>query len=73
MSTKVRFIFGKTVRKLRKERGMSQEELGARANLHRTYIGDVERGTRNVSIDNMAKLADALGVSFSFLVQQMGR
>ena len=51
--------------------GMSQEKLGELAELHRTYIGDIERGERNVSLLNMEKIATALGVKLSALVRQM--
>lgn len=50
---------------------MSQEELGERAELHRTYIGGIERGERNVSLLNMEKIANALKVKLSVLVRQM--
>lgn len=52
--------FGKNVRFRREALGISQEELGYRAGLHRTYIGSVERGERNVSLVNICKLAAAL-------------
>jgi len=55
--------FGRAVRKERFELGLSQEELAHRASLHRTYISDVELGTRNVSIKSIAKLARALNLS----------
>ena len=48
------------LRTTRKERGISQEELAAIAGLHRTYVGAIERGERNVSIDNIERLALAL-------------
>lgn len=51
------------MRELRKKLGILQEELGFRANLHRTYIGSVERAEQNVSIDNIHKIAKALKVS----------
>jgi transcriptional regulator with XRE-family HTH domain len=54
--------FGQTVRRLREEGGWSQEELGDRAGLHRTYIGGIERGERNVSLLNIVALARAFGV-----------
>ena len=48
------------LRARRKELGISQEELADRAGLHRTYVGSIERQERNVSIDNIERLADAL-------------
>lgn len=59
--------FGRRIRKLRKEAGLSQEELGFQANLHRTYIGAIERGEQNVSLKNIKKLAKTLKVSVSAL------
>ena len=50
---------------------MSQEVLGEEAGLHRTYIGSVERGERNVSIDGMERLAKALGVDISDLLVKL--
>ena len=54
---------GQRIRKLRRQLGISQEELASRANLDRTYITSVERGKRNISVVNLEKLANALGVS----------
>jgi transcriptional regulator with XRE-family HTH domain len=55
-------IVGERVRKRREELGLSQEALGGGARLHRTYISDIERGRRNISIDVLERIADALGV-----------
>lgn len=60
--------FGEKVRKLRKERGISQEELAGRAGLHRTYVSSVERGERNVSLETIDKLARGLGFPMSDLM-----
>lgn len=54
--------FGSSVRTRRLEQGWSQEELAHRAGLHRTYIGSVERGERNLALSNAYALADALGL-----------
>ena len=61
--------FGKRVKEARLKREMSQADVAARLGLHSTYISQVERGVRNVSIKNVEKLARALGVSPSALLQ----
>ena len=53
---------GKRIRTRRHELGLSQEKLAFKCRLHRTYISDVERGTRNISIENLEKIAKALDV-----------
>jgi transcriptional regulator with XRE-family HTH domain len=62
--------FGSNVQKFRKKKGLSQEELAEKCGLHRTYIGGIERGERNVSLINLNKLAKALGVKVSKLVER---
>ncbi len=54
--------FGARVKELRHTKGLSQEELANKAGLHRTYISDIERGDRNVSLENIYKLAKGLSV-----------
>ena len=58
----IRKKFGKRVRLLRNSAKLSQEALGFKAGIHRTYIGSIERGEQNVSLDNIHKLAKALKV-----------
>lgn len=55
---------GSRIRKIRKSRGWSQEQLAFESGLDRTYIGSVERGERNVAVINLKKIGDALGVTF---------
>ncbi len=60
--------FGKRVRAVREQQGFSQEGLGAKAGLHRTYISLIERGKQSATLDTMEKIAGALGVSVKKLV-----
>jgi transcriptional regulator with XRE-family HTH domain len=61
--------FGQKVRRLRQARQLSQEKLAFISNIHRTYLGGIERGERNPSLKNIAKIAEALGVTLSELFQ----
>lgn len=63
-------LFGEKVRSIRKDKLLSQEELADLCCLHRTYIGSVERGERNITLLNAEKIADALQVSLSLLVSR---
>lgn len=55
-------IVGHNIKRLRTQAGLSQEELAYRAKLHRTYISSIERGERNVSVENIFAIAEALKV-----------
>lgn len=55
-------VFGTNLRKYRNELGVSQEKFAEMCGLHRTYISDVERFQRNIALDNVQKIADALGI-----------
>ena len=63
--------FGAAVRQLREKRGISQEKLAAMAGISRTYMSEVERGVTMVSLLTVSKLADALGLSMSRLLQHV--
>ena len=60
--------FGQRIRELRQERGLSQEQLADETGFHRTYIGMVERGERNLSLSNVAILAKVFELSISELL-----
>lgn len=62
MSTSITKVFGTNIRRLRMSQNLSQEALAFKADLHRTYIGAVERGERNITLINAEKIARALGV-----------
>lgn len=64
----IRKLLGDTIKRIRQKKKMSQEELAFESGLHRTYISDIERGTRNVSIKNIEKIARALNVSLKELM-----
>ncbi len=64
---KILIAFGNKIRELRKENGLSQEELSYRADLHRTYIGMIERAEKNITLTNIEKVAKALDVKIKEL------
>jgi transcriptional regulator with XRE-family HTH domain len=69
MENHQRKIFGANIRRLRKIKGLSQEQLADEAGIHRTYIGAVERGERNISLDNIVAIAHGLKVRASELLE----
>lgn len=68
VSDSARQRFALNLRLERMRQGLSQEELAHRSGLHRTYVSSVERGQRNISIDNMERLALALSVELTLLL-----
>lgn len=64
---KILIIFGTNVRKFRKEKGLSQEELAFKSDLHRTYIGMIERAEKNITLVNIEKVANALEININKL------
>lgn len=64
-------VFGTNVRKYRLEKGVSQEKFAEMCNLHRTYISDIERFQRSISLDNIQKIADALEIdTYKLFIQE---
>jgi transcriptional regulator with XRE-family HTH domain len=70
MKNSILRYFGDNVKRLRKDKGWSQEDLAEKAGLHRTYIGSIERSERNVSLLNIERIAGALGVSIEILIRK---
>lgn len=62
-------LLGRKIRKLRQEKGLSQEEFAHIADIDRSYIGQIERGERNIAFSNILKVAKALGVKLSDLTE----
>lgn len=69
MKSDILILFGQNVQKARKAAGFSQEQLAEKAGVHRTYIGMIERAEKNITLCNMEKIADALGIDICFLLQ----
>jgi len=63
MANKLSTIVGNNIKKYRKKLGISQEELADKAGLHRTYIGGIERGERNITLDSLQVIAVALNIA----------
>jgi transcriptional regulator with XRE-family HTH domain len=68
-AAELQLSFGTNLMAWRKHRGLTQEALGQATGIARTYISDIERGARNISLQNMARLAEALGISIPELFQ----
>ncbi|RHO87126.1 XRE family transcriptional regulator [Ruminococcus sp. AF41-9] len=71
MESEIRIKFGRTLRRLRKNQGVSQEAFADKCDLHRTYVSDVERGERNISLENIEKIAKVLNVKISELFREV--
>lgn len=63
--------FDLTIKRLRESKGISQEKLGEISDLHRTYIGMIERAERNITLKNIEKLAKALGTDISKIFEEL--
>lgn len=64
-------VFGKNLRKYRTNLGLSQEKFAEMCSLHRTYISDIERGQRSISLGNVKKIADALEIEpYKLLIEE---
>ena len=71
MDDQIRFRFGNAVRKLRMQKNISQEDFAYLCGLHRTYISDIELGKRNISLDNIEKIAEAFNISLADLFKEI--
>jgi transcriptional regulator with XRE-family HTH domain len=68
----LQIVVGRNIRRLRRERGLSQEDLADEIGVHRTYMGGVERGERNLTLRSLERLAERLGVSPLSLLEDPG-
>lgn len=68
MKSNINEEVGFNIRRIREERGLSQEELATLADLHRAYIGQIERGEKNIGLKNLEKIAKSLNVSIKVLL-----
>jgi transcriptional regulator with XRE-family HTH domain len=71
MPLDIRIRFGRTIRRLREEQGINQEEAAERCGLHRTYYSGVERGVRNLSLVNIEKIGRGLQISLGNLFSRV--
>ncbi|MBU3916235.1 helix-turn-helix domain-containing protein [bacterium] len=71
MREKIQSKFGRIVKKERLKAGLSQEKLAEKARMHRTYIGMIERGEKNITIANIEKISKALNISIANLFGQI--
>lgn len=71
MSKTILEKFGQKVREERLKQNLSQEELAAKAGVHRTYIGMIERAEKNITLGNMGKIAKALNIKLSELIENL--
>jgi transcriptional regulator with XRE-family HTH domain len=71
MPLDIRVRFGRAIRRIREEQGINQEEAAERCKLHRTYYSGIERGTRNVSLVNIEKVAKGLKTSLPELFRRV--
>lgn len=71
MQSDAKEVLGRAIRKRRKALGWSQERLAEEAQLHWTYIGGIERGERNVSLENIVRIARALNTTASALLRDV--
>lgn len=73
MEGDLQHIVGRNIRRLRRERGLSQEELADEIGVHRTFMGGVERGERNLTLQTLERLAQRLGVDPVSLLKEPDR
>lgn len=72
MKDEILKAFGRKVRQERQKKEISQEELAYKAGVHRTYIGMIERGEKNITLINIQKVCDALSISIHELFKEIG-